>query len=102
MYISKLIKKIFGTMRYGFHSNPVRDWGVILTFGAISFSIILVWNAWAFNTVVNGGVIGSSATSTTSDFNRKSLDSIRTILDNRATEDNKYKTDVYHFIDPSQ
>ena len=35
-------------------------------------------------------------------FDRPLLDSARTIIENRAVEEAKYKIDVYHYTDPSQ
>lgn len=82
--------------------DPERDWLVLVILSVIMLSGIIVWNAWAFDTVVNGGVIGSPASSTPPIFNQSALDAIRTVFDNRATEETKYTSDVYHYIDPSQ
>ena len=63
---------------------------------------IVVWNVWAFDTVANGGIIGSLATSTAPVFNQSSLDVIHTIFYNRAAEEDKYASGIYSFTDPSQ
>lgn len=83
------------------HLDPERDWIILLILSIITFIIIVVWNAWAFDTVASGGVIGSTTTVTPPVFSQTSLDAIHTIFANRATEEVKYVSDVYHYIDPS-
>lgn len=63
---------------------------------------IIIWNVWAFDTVANGGVIGTSATSTPTVFNSSSIDAVRAVFAKRAAEEAKYETGVYRFNDPSQ
>ena len=82
--------------------DPERDWLALLTLSAIVLASIVIWNVWTFETVVNGGVIGISATSTPPVFNRSSLDKIHLIFTNRAEEKIKFQTGVYRFSDPSQ
>lgn len=82
--------------------DPARDWLLLLVFSTIALAGIIVWNAWAFDTVANGGVIGVSATGTTPVFNHSSLDTIHSIFTSRAAEEAKYMTGVYRFVDPSQ
>ncbi|MGD0328660.1 MAG: hypothetical protein ABSB00_03060 [Minisyncoccia bacterium] len=89
-------------LHYGARLEPVRDWLSLLTFSAIALVGIIVWNVWAFDTVISGGVIGSSATSTPPVFSQSSLDTIHTIFANRAAEEEKYETGTYSFTDPSQ
>ena len=89
-------------LRYGSHINPTRDWLTLVTLAAIVLAGIVVWNAWAFDTVVSGGVIGTPATSTPPVFSQASLDTIHTIFANRAAEEEKYTTGTYRFADPSQ
>ena len=89
-------------MRYGEHLNPTRDWLALLTLSAIVLAGIIVWNVRAFDIVANGGVIGTSATSTPPVFSQASLDSIHVIFANRAAEEAKYETGDYRFADPSQ
>lgn len=88
--------------QYGTYLNPVRDWLVLLTLSAIMLVGIIVWNVWVFDTVANGGSIGTTATSTFPIFNKSSLDTIHTIFANRAAEKVKYETGTYRFADPSQ
>jgi len=83
------------------HLDPERDWIVLIIISTIAFIIIVVWNAWAFDTVAGGGVIGSTAANTPPVFNQTSLDTIHTIFADRAAEEEKYVSDVYHYIDPS-
>lgn len=92
------MKRLRGSARL----NPVRDWLLLCTLSIIVLASIIVWNAWAFDTVANGGVIGSVATTSPSTFSRSSLDTIHTVFTNRAAEEAKYRTGVYHYTDPSQ
>ncbi|MFA5942787.1 MAG: hypothetical protein WC798_03935 [Candidatus Paceibacterota bacterium] len=82
--------------------DPVRSWFAMLTFSMIALAGIIVWNVWAFDTIVSGGVIGTSATSTVPVFSQESLDTIRDIFEQRAKEALKYETGTYRFADPSQ
>jgi len=87
--------------RYG-AIDPVRDWLTALIFAIVVFAGIIVWNVWAFDTVANGGVIGTKAPKVSPVFNRASLDTVRVILEKRATEEAKYVTGEYRYTDPSQ
>lgn len=82
--------------------DPERDWIVMLLVSAIVLAGIVGWNVWAFDTVVNGGVIGSVATSTAPVFNQSSIDAIHTIFANRTAEEEKYASSTYSFTDPSR
>ena len=81
--------------------DPARDWLTMLTLSAIIFAGIIVWNAWAFDTVASGGVIGAPATVSTPAFSRSTLDAIHAIFTTRAAEEAKYQTGVYTYADPS-
>jgi hypothetical protein len=89
-------------LRAGAYQDPVRDWMVLITFSVIVLAGIIVWNIWAFDTVANGGVIGTTAPKATPGFSRASLDAIHVIFKNRADEEAKYETGVYRYADPSQ
>jgi len=84
------------------HLDPARDWIVALILSVIALAGIIVWNAWAFDTIANGGVIGTPSTNVQPSFNQASLDAIHTIFDSRAAEEAKYVAGVYRFADPSQ
>lgn len=84
------------------HQDPDRDWFSVLTFSAIVFVSIIVWNIWAFDTVTSGGVIGAPVSQTPPVFNRSSLDAVHEVFINRADEKAKYETGVYRYADPSQ
>ncbi len=96
--IRSLLKRISGHTR----RDPVRDWLTLLIFSAIALMGIIVWNAWVFDTVVNGGAIGTTTVETQPIFNQSTLDSIRATFASRATEETKYITGAYTFVDPSQ
>ena len=86
---------------YKLQPNPTRDWAVLLSFAGLILALIVVWNVWAFETVVNGGTLGSAATSTQPVFSQTSLDTIQNLLMSRAAEDTKYTNGDYRFTDPS-
>lgn len=81
--------------------DPVRDWLVILTLAIFALIGIIVWNVWAFDTVANGGTLGTPTTVPSILFNQSSLDTIRTIFDTRAAEEARYVNGTYRFTDPS-
>ena len=101
MNTSSLKHSIAKHLHYG-AINPVRDWLALITLSAIILGGVIVWNAWVFETVVGGGVIGSAATSSPPVFSNASLDTINTVFANRAAEEEKYASSTYHFVDPSQ
>ncbi|MHB0865578.1 MAG: hypothetical protein ACYC1Y_01605 [Minisyncoccota bacterium] len=82
--------------------DPERDWLILITATLILLAGIVVWNAWAFDTVANGGSIGRPATSTPPVFNQASLDGIHAIFSARAAEEAKYASGEYQYVDPSQ
>ena len=92
--ISKRIRAIV-------HPDPVRDWFVLLVLSLIMLGVIVVWNIWAFDTVANGGVITTSAATTTPAFSQSSIDTIHSIFQARDGEEAKYVSGEYHFTDPS-
>lgn len=83
--------------------DPARDWLVLIILSTILLAGIIVWNVWAFDTVASGGSIGGdSSAGGSSAYDLSSLDSIRTLFEDRATEAAKYETGVYRYADPSQ
>jgi hypothetical protein len=91
----------FKRLRYSV-LDPVRDWLVLLTLSIIAFISIVVWNAWAFDTVANGGTIGATAPTAATSFDPASLNAIHEIFEDRAGEAGKYMNGMYRFADPSQ
>ncbi|MDO8408362.1 MAG: hypothetical protein Q7S95_04005 [bacterium] len=87
---------------YGLRPNPARDWIALLILSAFVLVLIAAWNLWAFKMVVNGGTLGSVATSTPSSLDQTSLDTIKNLFTSRATEAAKYQDGTYRFADPSQ
>ena len=96
--IGTFVKRMWGDTQL----DPVRDWLMLLTVSAIALAGIIVWNVWAFDTVANGGIIGTANVGVPSVFNRSSLNEINAVFANRAAEELKYETGVYSFADPSQ
>ena len=82
--------------------DPARDWIILLLLSVMAIMGIIVWNAWAFDTVASGGTIGTPATSTPALFDRSSLDVVHAIFTDRAVEEQKYASSTYQFADPSQ
>ncbi|MBU6214793.1 hypothetical protein KGM48_03060 [Patescibacteria group bacterium] len=96
------LNTVLKRLRRNAPGDPGRDWLMLMTLFLIAFAAILVWAAWAFDTVSRGGTIGSSAIETPPIFDKSSLAAIRTTFEKRAAEEAKYETGAYHFIDPSQ
>ncbi|HUY05544.1 MAG TPA: hypothetical protein VMV62_02415 [Candidatus Paceibacterota bacterium] len=88
-------------MRSAPQVDPVRDWLIVIIIAAIALAGIIVWNAWAFDTVAGGGVIGSPAATTTPVFSQTSLDAVHAVFANRAAEEEKYLSGAYGYADPS-
>ena len=82
------------------YADPERDWLVLLILAILVLAGVVVWNMRIFDTVANGGVIGSPATSTTPVFSKSSLDMLHAIFANRAAEEKKYVSGEYRFPDP--
>ena len=100
--MKRFLSRYFQSFRSLSTIDPERDWIVLLILAFIALVIIIVWNAYAFDTVAGGGVIGKPATSSAPVFSQSSLDAIRTVFSDRAAEEAKYASDVYHYTDPSQ
>jgi hypothetical protein len=81
--------------------DPERDWIMLLIISILMLAAIVVWNAFVFDTVATGGVIGAPTATAPPVFSQSSLDAIHTVFANRAAEEAKYITDVYHYADPS-
>lgn len=81
--------------------DPERDWLISLISGLVVLAGIVVWNVWTFNVMANESIASAVATTTTAIFNKSSLTTIHTIFANRAAEEAKYETGVYHYADPS-
>lgn len=82
--------------------DPERDWVGMLVIAVTAFVGIVVWNIWTFETVANGGVIGTATTSPAALLNHSSLDAVDAVFSNRSDEEAKYRTGVYRYTDPSQ
>lgn len=101
MTILNRFGSLWKRVRSGTSVDPVRDWLIVLTLGTLALISIITWNVWAFDTVANGGVIGTPAAAPQVLFNQSSLDAIRAIFDNRAAEEARYVNGTYRFTDPS-
>ncbi|MCX6790553.1 MAG: hypothetical protein NTV60_03470 [Candidatus Kaiserbacteria bacterium] len=81
--------------------DPERDWILLLIISVILLTSIVVWNAWTFDMIAKGGVIGSSATSTAPTLEQTSFEDIHAVFDKRAIEESNYTSGVYQYVDPS-
>jgi len=82
--------------------DPARDWLLLIAFATIALAGLTVWGAWTFDTVERGGTIGAAPKSTQPFFSSSALETIHSVFDSRAREEEKYASSTYHFIDPSQ
>ena len=82
--------------------DPERNWLTLLIGSAILLLIIVAWNVWAFETVVSGGTLGETHPAGAPSANVSALETISTVLDARAAEDNNYVSGAYRFADPAQ
>lgn len=82
--------------------DPERDWIVLLILSTIILAGVVVWNAFVFDTVVQGGVIGAAPSAPAPVFNQSSLDAIHEVFANRAAEEEKYLSGGYQYADPSR
>jgi hypothetical protein len=102
MNTSGILSRAAQFFSYGKRLHPERDWLLLITVSIVLSAGILVWNIWAFDTVVQGGTIGGTATSSPPVFSQSSLNTIHSVFAARAAENAKYVTGVYTFTDPSQ
>ena len=100
--MNQLLTKARRHLRVFSSIDPERDWIVVSSLSTIVLVSIIVWNAFAFDTVANGGVIGSPVNTAAPVFSQSSLDAIHSVFDNRAVEQDKYTSGVYQYIDPSR
>ena len=102
MTIQNSIHSSWQRTRGRMHRDPARDWFALLVLSMIVLIGVIVWNAWLFDTVAGGGIIGTGEADAPPAFNRSSLDTVRTIFADRAAEETNYRTGAYRFADPSQ
>ncbi len=102
MNIPHLTSSLTNRLRSGARQDPARDWIFTLIFFGIVFIAIIVWNAWAFDTVSRGGTIGVAPKNSTPAFDSSSIDAVHTVFEKRAAEEAKFDTGTYRFTDPAQ
>jgi hypothetical protein len=102
MNISHFISTIMKRLRAIAYPDPVRDWLLLVSVALLVLFGIIVWNALTFNTVANGGIIGTPATSTPALFSRPALDAVQQVFIDRAAEEAKYTNGTYSYANPSQ
>ena len=95
------LQTLLSRLSYGSRLNPARDWGVLLSLTALVLVLIIGWNVWAFQTVVNGGVLGGAVASSPPVISQTSIDALRTLFSDRAAEEMNYAAGIYRFTDPS-
>lgn len=104
MNIPLLASSLLERARRAARANPARDWLALITLSVIVLAGIVVWNIWAFETVVGGGAIGAAPSKTAPSMmpDRASLDAIRALFEERAAEKANYANGAYRYADPSQ
>lgn len=95
------LESVLKHFRYGARIVPARDWFVLVSFATVILAGVISYHLWLFDNVANGGVIGQARVQAPPVFSRSSLDAIQKIFSDRASEEAKYATGVYTFIDPS-
>ena len=101
MKLYSLIVSVSQRLLHGWRRDPARDWLTLLGFAALFFSIILVWSIWTFDTAAKGGIIGSTPAPSSPALQTASLKVVQAIFASRATEEMKYASGTYSFVDPS-
>ena len=96
------VTRLRSLLHFGSHVDPERDWFTLLACVALALVGIVVWNVWTFDTVVRGGSIGAQATSAPPVLDSAPLDTVQRVFGARASEEAKYQTGAYRFVDPSQ
>lgn len=82
--------------------NPARDWFLMCGVFVVMLIIIISWDVWTFKVVESGEISPSEVESSTPVLNRAAIDRVTKLFEERAVEEEKYKTGSYHFSDPSQ
>lgn len=85
---------------YGDRPRPLRDWFILVSLGAILLGLSVGWNAWQFVRVTEGQTIGEAVPQTIAPA-AASLEGVRSVFQNRAAEEARYRTE-YRFVDPLQ
>jgi len=88
--------------RRSIRPDPGRDWLVLLTFSGVALASLLVYNMWLFETVAGGGVLSGEAVDLTPPVSPSAVTIVRTVFEQRASEEAKYVTGTYRLSDPSQ
>ncbi len=82
--------------------DVVRWW----TWGLQVFVVVLVllvaWSASVYLRVAGGGAIDTDVAENTPIIDQASLRAVRSVLDSRAVEEQKYESGAYSYKDPSQ
>jgi hypothetical protein len=89
-------------LTYGAHLRPARDWFLLLWVCAFLLVASVCWNAWLFNQVTNGVVIGNPSQKPAAVFNKASVTTVQNVFTDRAAKEAQYQTGAYNFIDPSK
>lgn len=99
---SSYLQSFASRFSYGACLAPARDWSVLLSVAAVALVLIVGWNVRAFQTVVQGGVLGVAATSSPPAISQSSIDMLRALFNEREAEEANYASGTYRFTDPSQ
>lgn len=93
---------LLSKLTYGERLKPERDWFVLLWISAGLLVASIGWNAWLYHQIESGAVIGNSTVKPAAVFNKTSVTNVQNIFTDRASEEARYTTGAYNFIDPSK
>lgn len=100
--IRTFLASLASRFRFEADADPARDWRVLLGFFALAFAVVIVWNVWAFQTIVGGGVLGEAGVAAPPSFDQAAINALPSALQSRAAESAKYTDGRYRFADPSK
>ena len=95
-------KHIKFSYHYGMRLRPVRDWFILLGLFATLLAASALWNLWFYQGVRAGADVTPPAGAVAPVFSQASLEALKAIFADRATEEDKYTSGAYSFIDPSR
>lgn len=86
----------------GVHFDPTRLWRWYVYTMTGLLLLVCAWSAWIYLRVVSGVAIDASSVQTTSVVDQSSINTVRSVLQIRAAEEQKYRIGAYSHTDPSQ
>jgi len=97
-----LAKNMFIRLKRLVQPNPVRDWHVVLSIFTVIFVGIVVWGTWTFQMMISEDSSSLSPNQDKQTLDTVTIEMMRKVFEQRATEENKYIDGTYRYLDPSQ